>query len=53
MKIVQWCRADGIFWIRVFGSGFYIRDTARHKLRYSERGGYTTFWMVKRLRRPS
>lgn len=47
---LSWYRGDGLFWFRVFGQGFHVRDTARHPLRFSEREGYQRMWTIRRLR---
>lgn len=42
-----WC--PGLLWFRVNGRGWHIKDTARHRLLFSEREGHRTFWTARRL----
>jgi hypothetical protein len=33
-------RAPGVYWMRICGLGFHVKDTRRHGLLFSERNGY-------------
>ena len=46
---VVWCYGNGMFWLRIFGKGFHIRDTSKEPLRFSERNGYFQFWTFRWL----
>lgn len=39
-KRIYWYNNDGFFWIRVYGYGFYLKDTRKHGASFSERNGY-------------
>lgn len=39
--IFYFCRQPGMGWVRVFGRGFYWKDSRRHQLKFSERMGIT------------
>lgn len=49
-KPLEWYREPGLGWVRVFGRGVHIRDTARHPLLFSEREGFRPFWTFRWLR---
>lgn len=48
MKPVVFHREPGLFWIRVFGKGFLVKDS--RTMMFSERNGFTRGWFVRRLK---
>jgi hypothetical protein len=56
MRWIEGRRVSGLFWIRVFGRGFHVKDVRRHPLLFSERNGYCRRvqvgnWSIKALKK--
>lgn len=37
MRIVSYYYTDGLFWFRIFGYGFAVKDITKHPLLFSQR----------------
>lgn len=48
-KYIHGYLGDGAFWIRFFGHGFLLKDTAINPLMFSERNGYRTGIFIGRF----
>lgn len=46
MRVVTHYHCPGLFWIRVFGRGFVVKDLRQHPLLFSERYHYRRYWRV-------
>ena len=39
-RVISYYYGNSFFWLRIFEHGVCVKDTNKHKLRFSERNGY-------------